>query len=266
MPKWKTMTIPAKFKRFMSMFDISEETANIIYNVANVLVVLTAIAGCIGAIGLFWGGGVREHYSSLKTAEIEARAKSADAKAAVANAEAAKANERAAALEVARLQLVQEIESERKKRKELTAAIAPRILEQFYSAQSLRVFKGVNVHIVSSDDHEASDFARQLHFLLSEAEWNVLSVQESRDPAIRDGISIRSNIGPIHADDQSRAAREGLIAELRKQGVKATTGAPESESLPFNTLIIVVGRLPREFFLDEFEKKLLENNPADANK
>ena len=76
----------------MSLFDISEDTAKTIFTIGNVLVVVGAILGFLGAIGVFWGGGIRDRFAALRLSNNT----TATAKA---NAEAARANERAALLE-----------------------------------------------------------------------------------------------------------------------------------------------------------------------
>jgi hypothetical protein len=98
-PKTEKTNKPSKFRRIMSIFDLSEFAANTIYSISNVAVLLASIVGVGGAIGLFWAGGVKEKYADIKELETAERISETDAKAAEANKSAAEAK-----LELAKLQ------------------------------------------------------------------------------------------------------------------------------------------------------------------
>ena len=86
-------------KRFISMFDISLDLANAIYNTANVVLVLGVILIAGGTITAFWTGGIRDRFADERMSQNKVESLRAVADAASANEEAARANERAALLE-----------------------------------------------------------------------------------------------------------------------------------------------------------------------
>ncbi len=76
----------------MSMFNISENAANLIYTISHIILVVGAVLALMGTIGAYWSGGIRERFFDTKIAKNVADT-------AKANAESARANERAATLE-----------------------------------------------------------------------------------------------------------------------------------------------------------------------
>lgn len=86
------MSRPNPSKKFMSIFDLSENTANSLYSISNLVVLLASIAGVAGAIGLFWAGGLKEKYSDIKELQTQERITESHRVAAQADARAAEAN------------------------------------------------------------------------------------------------------------------------------------------------------------------------------
>lgn len=97
----------------MSMPTISSPLASFLYDLANVVLSVGALAVLVGTIGAIWMGSVKERYSDERIAANEAQtatanaaaerakegASKADERASEANKEAARANERAGNLE-----------------------------------------------------------------------------------------------------------------------------------------------------------------------
>src|ERR1700752_3885305 len=75
--------------KMLSIFDISLPTANIIYTLSNVVLVLGALFVLLGTVGAFYSGGIRERFSDERISKNEADT-------ATANARAAEADQRAA--------------------------------------------------------------------------------------------------------------------------------------------------------------------------
>jgi hypothetical protein len=152
--------------RFVSIFDISERAANAIYSVGSGLVVISALIGVLGAIGVFWGGGVRDRFARMRLSDNT----TATAKA---NAEASRANERAASLEKdaanARLEL------ERLKEKQRPRTINESTRKDLVARLSAGAKGPV---IVQSDwtDTEAKSFAEQIKSTLKEAGFDIVPV------------------------------------------------------------------------------------------
>lgn len=168
-PNRITSTVPIKKKRFM-IFELSENAANWIYSIGNILVVVGAIAGTLGAIGIFWGGSVREKFSDLRLSENE----KATAKA---NAEAA-----SAALKL----------------EELRRQTAPRQLNRdaFFKAIDGKP-KALTRIMYVRDDPECFDVAQQIYRVMKEAKWDAISPVPipSNDPNLRPDIPIAMSVG-----------------------------------------------------------------------
>ena len=69
----------------MSIIALSESAANTLHSFSNVVVLIAAIAGVSGAVGLFWAGGVKETYATLNELKTQQRISEANATAAIAN-------------------------------------------------------------------------------------------------------------------------------------------------------------------------------------
>jgi hypothetical protein len=96
------------------MLDLSLPTANALFGLSNIALIIGGVLVLIGTVGVFWTTGIRDRYA-------EERISSNEAQTAMANEGAAKANERAS-------ELAKEAEHERLERLQLEAEIAPRRL------------------------------------------------------------------------------------------------------------------------------------------
>jgi hypothetical protein len=177
---------PSKLKRFMSMFELSESAANFIYNSANVLVVIAAVIGGIGAIGLYWGGGWRDLYNERRTLAHEQRTGEANRAAAQANEGLAKANLDIEDRQRENLQLSLKLESERMERLALEKAIAPRanlITEEqlnAFAAALERIPDKASMEAYALDDAEPLTLA-ELRILpvLEHVSWPITKKQKT---------------------------------------------------------------------------------------
>jgi hypothetical protein len=100
-PLLSKRSLKSKMKA-VSMFDVSLDIANTLFIVSNVLLVVGALFGVVGAFGVFYAGGIRERYADERISTNEAST-------ARALADAAKANERAATLDKEALELKLEL-------------------------------------------------------------------------------------------------------------------------------------------------------------
>ncbi|MFL9863206.1 hypothetical protein PQR67_03350 [Paraburkholderia fungorum] len=81
----------------MPSLNISSGTADTLFNLSNIILVLGAVFVAVGTIGAIWTGTIREHYSDIRIRNNETQTALAGAAAARANEGAARANEAAAA-------------------------------------------------------------------------------------------------------------------------------------------------------------------------
>lgn len=98
----------------MNLFRVSLSAANSFFTLSNIALIAGGVLVLVGTVGVFWFGGIREHYADQRTKEYEA-------KAAMAVADSARANE-----SNTRLRL--ELEKERTERLRLEQRVAPRRL------------------------------------------------------------------------------------------------------------------------------------------
>jgi hypothetical protein len=141
------------------MINLSNDMANAVYFVANIILIVGAILTLAGTIGVIWSGSLRDKFSDERASDNER--KTADA-----NAKAALANERAVILEKqaadARLEL------EKLKEKNVFRQITPQQEEEF-----VRLMKGApqgRLQIVS--EHripEIAMYAGQIKEMLAKA-------------------------------------------------------------------------------------------------
>jgi hypothetical protein len=102
------MSNSARKKVFIVFPAISEPTADRIYWIGNVLVLLAALAGMVGAVGVLWGDRVRDYFNDKRISDNELKTATAIQNAADANLRAAEARERTVLLE-------KDLESEKQK-------------------------------------------------------------------------------------------------------------------------------------------------------
>lgn len=97
----------------MPDFNFSSATADTLFGVFNVIVIVGTALAFAGTIGTIWTSGVRERYSDLRTSSNESKTAIAGRDAAQANAEAANANLRAAEVEKQNSELRQKFANRR---------------------------------------------------------------------------------------------------------------------------------------------------------
>jgi hypothetical protein len=89
----------------MPSINISAQAADSLFNVSNILIVVGTTLALIGAIGVFWSGGIRDRYADIRTSSNETKTALATQEAARANESAAGANLRAAEVERQNIEL-----------------------------------------------------------------------------------------------------------------------------------------------------------------
>lgn len=98
----------------MKLLDISLPTANSLFGLSNIALIIGGILVLMGSVGVFWSGAIKERYA-------EERASGNEAETAKAMAESARANESNTRLKL-------ELEKERNERLRLEKKIAPRTI------------------------------------------------------------------------------------------------------------------------------------------
>jgi hypothetical protein len=173
------------------MFNISLNTANVIYTGANILLIGGAVLSVIGAFTVFWAGGIRERFADERISSNEAVAQTAKGDAAKANREAAEAtaraeeakrnaadvglqaaqaNERAAHLEKDAAQA--HLETEKLKALVSWREILPENKERFRMLTK-NLLKGQVIVSSIAGNSEAANFARQISEMLKSSGYNV---------------------------------------------------------------------------------------------
>jgi hypothetical protein len=252
-----TIKIPIALKRFMSMFDISEHAANVIYNVANIFVVIAAILGGVGAIGLFWAGGVKDKYAELREARTMADIAWAETLASEAHERIAKANLDLEERKQENLKLLVQLEEEQVRRAQLVESVLWRngriSLSEWWRekfdenmSRALRTNPDdptvpdpptVKVSVVCAQQREPMWVAHDLAKSLMHSGFEVTELSFI-DEHIEKGIVIQCRVGPSNQNDFRYEAADAIIAGLRGNFVTAHTSPAK---LPDNTLRIFVG-------------------------
>lgn len=104
-----------------AMFDITLPIANLIFNLANMALIVGAILVAIGTIAAIWTSGIRDRFADERIQVNEAQT-------ATAREEAARANENTEKLKESNLILQAAADHERAERLKLEARMAPRRL------------------------------------------------------------------------------------------------------------------------------------------
>src|SRR5579862_5195029 len=147
----------------MSIFDLSQRTADLWYEWANWAQALGAALVLIGFLVAFWTGSIRERYTNGRLSQNAVATAAAQALAATANEGAAKANERSESLRQSNLELQRQVESERIERLRLEATIAPRKLSSDQRTALVAAFsrlpRPVHIGITRLGDSEAGPYA-----------------------------------------------------------------------------------------------------------
>jgi hypothetical protein len=189
--QWAEM-IPTRLK---SMLDLSLPTANALFGLSNIALILGGVLVLIGTVGVFWTTGIRDRYADERISNNEARA-------ALANEGAAKANERASAL-------AKEAEHERLERLKLEAEIAPRRLtrEQHEAiATALSRFAGRSITVTSySQDAESAVLTKQ-----------VIEALQTAGLKVADGTASLMQMGGFSMGIHVAGPNRDLVTTLRE--------------------------------------------------
>jgi hypothetical protein len=145
----------------LSVFDISLPTANIIYTLSNLALILGAGFVLLGTVGAIFSDGIRERFADGRISKNEADTATANARAAEAEQRAAEARLRLAQITTQRHLTPDQVD----KIKPLLAVINP---------------KGKVVVKGRWPDEEATVFATQISQLMSGADFNVVETYNSQ--------------------------------------------------------------------------------------
>lgn len=72
----------------MRFFNLSSVAADTVFNASNVLTIVGTVLAVIGALGIYWSGGIKERYGDARIAKTEAETAQANREAAQARLEA----------------------------------------------------------------------------------------------------------------------------------------------------------------------------------
>jgi hypothetical protein len=224
------------------------ETANRFYTYGGWGSLVSAIATAVSVAFLLVGTWVRDRdFETRMTAanqtagEANERAGDANERAGRANERAEKANERASGLEVQAAQLNLKAEELRKRNLELQEAVSPINLEQGLTSYALKPYADVSFVVVSLNDYRTDQTAGQIRYMLLEAGWKKYSGPIRIFKSFDEGVLVRSWLPPDGA--RGDEAKDALVEILKKNGIKASPGAPIKELGP-NVVYIEVGPKP----------------------
>jgi hypothetical protein len=259
-------TKPTKLKRVMSMWDISEEAANVIYNLSNFGLILAAVLGLVGGIGAFWSSSIREKYVDHKTSQHESLIAQANQAAAQAHTGLALANLELEDRKKENLQLALKLKDEQQERVELMKAVAPRIIgfelsesDNPLNLKKLIACKNTKVILRSIPKDEPVDTAKQLQRVLGTAKWNVQRDVLAEDQFAFSGIQIE--VGDTACESQIYKAADLLVEFLEAQNIEANTRTISTEEpIPSDTMRITIGIRPWFYFVD------MMRSPDDAKR
>lgn len=258
---------PQKFKAFISILDLSLESANSLYGWSNGALIVGSVLVLLGTIGAFWGSAIRDRYAELRISNNEMVSAKANENARLLELELAKTNERAANAEIRiseanrnveearrdtakhELQLVEQRKllaaaSERVATAELRATEAKLELERFKAPRTMLPeqvesfitemshFKGQRVLLgATSHNFEVVSFGSQIFDLLKRA-----GVKVEANPAfvgrvlgIVRGVVSKYTTG----NDKSHLFAVALTQALKDRGIHAGfIGGLDEELVP----------------------------------
>lgn len=180
--------------RLKSMLDLSLPTANALFGLSNIALIIGGVLVLIGTVGVFWTTGIRDRYA-------DERISSNETQTAMANEGAAKASERASAL-------AKEAEHERLERLKLEAEIAPRRLtreQREAIATALTRFTGRSVMVTSySLDAESAILTKQ-----------IIEAMQAAGLKVADGTASLMQLGGFSMGIHVAGPNRALVASLR---------------------------------------------------
>ena len=230
-----------KLSKMISTLDLSQNLAEGVLTISNVVLIFGALLVLLGTIGAIFSTGILDRYKDERISENEvntekAKADSASANAlsekakedaAIANKEAAKANSRAALL-------LKEAEEAKLEQEKLKAKLAWRRLSLEQHSRLAEIFKKrlLDVDVASPiSDIEAGIFANDIYRTLKEtgSTTNLIAAGYTTPPI---GIFVSQTLNGDSAYLISALASVGIHAEL-------------ASSMP--RLTIIVGSRPYAF-------------------
>ena len=264
--KVEIVSKPSPSRKFISMFDISEQAANTLYNVANVTVIAATLVGAIAGLVLFWSDSVRDKFAEIRERETDAKIASANLQAeqakataesfrrdiATAHAQAedakktaeafrldiATANERAAEAQKKAAEFNEIAEREKLARTKLEAKLTPRWMTEDQAqaiVQKLQKYKGNRIDVIRiGDSQEITHFASLLIRIAEAADWQCGGPWSTMGGVSGSGIFVSILKGSGNAVEH---AQQELVAALRESGHTANPFEPFVDGKPPGALM-----------------------------
>jgi hypothetical protein len=218
--------------KMLSIFDISLPTANIIYTLSNLVLVLGALFVLVGTVGAIFSGGIREHFADERISKNEADTATANARAAEAEQRASEAN-----LELARMNAPRTLRPEQQQR--VIAMLKPFAGTQF------------DIGLVQGDP-EAAELMILIETVLKAAGWSqidwvggdiVLTLAGRPTAGVVTTTNVAIAVHPERASTLENAAA-ALLTALSSQGIAARAGTSAAAFLNRNAdaIHILIGR------------------------
>jgi hypothetical protein len=243
---------PKVLGRLTNVLDISLSTANTLFGLANLILVLGTVFVLAGTIGAIWTSSIKERYADERISGNEATTASARADAERARADAAKANESTEILRQSNLALQADVERERAARLKLEGKIAPRHLSDGQKAAllaALKAFKGQKIDVVCLlGDSEGKAFALEFDAIFRAAGWDDGGGsginQAVIDPPEPVGIEVTLNQAEVQAGRVPKSA-VALLDTLMAVGLVNTRQMFMNPQSPGDRITFRVGRKPQ---------------------
>jgi hypothetical protein len=225
----------------MKIFDVSQGVADLIFNAANIGLIVGAALVLVATIAVFWTGGIRERYAEIRISGNEAETAKANADVGKANAEITKA--KAAIAEANARALEAQLALEKfKAAREIPPEQRARI------AEKLKQFSGQEfIGLVATSVGDAWGLWQRINLTLEMAGWVRLpppglavGTPPAGVPRTPDAGVIVFFYAQLWADLHLRA--EALAAALTAEGIPAGAGpAPVPSVQNPRALAIVIG-------------------------
>ncbi|MDT8836521.1 hypothetical protein ParKJ_03765 [Paraburkholderia fungorum] len=182
------------------MFDLSQEMADSVFGLSNIVLTIGAALVLLGTAGAFWSGGIRDRYS-------DERITSNEAKTAQAVAQAAQANQRAEEEKLARVKI-----EERLAPRSLTGAQETNLQNQ------LSKFAGTSLDILiyGGGSEDALPFAGMIATTLNAAGWKVRVWNTISPGRWYRGVGLSTSSG---SDQSAENAANELVGSLAREGI-----------------------------------------------
>jgi hypothetical protein len=165
---------------------------------------------------------------------------------------------------------------ESKDLKEFSEAMSPPDIDMFDSREDFKLFKGISVEIVNSNNEWAELLSMYLSNVLASVDWQ-RELERSDDPNMYPNVFILTNRNPkfsdaVDSNDQSYDAGEILSALLNANDIRATSNEIQIDKIeaphysfnhfPKNKIVVKIGKklFPPEYFSKNKNKRGYENN------